>query len=85
MTVIKTKLEIQTWIKDWISKETGTDIASIDLENNFANFGISSSQGILFSGDLSDWIGLNLDPSLVWDYPTIELLSSYVESASKDA
>lgn len=80
---MKTKIEIETWIKEWIAKETDTDIIAIDVDTNFANFGMSSSQGILFSGDLSDWAGLNLDPSLVWDYPTIESLTAYVESLSK--
>jgi acyl carrier protein len=85
MTPAKPTHEIESWIKQWISTETGTPITDIDTDTNFANFGMSSSQGILFSGDLSDWSGLNLDPSLVWDYPTIELLSAYVESVSKNA
>lgn len=75
-----TKKEIETWIIQWIAKETQVNPESISVEESFVNFGLTSAQGIFFSADLSDWINLNLEPSLIWDYPNIELLSSYIDT-----
>lgn len=85
MSTTKTNVEIEAWIKDWLSKETGKDVNSFQSDEQFANFGISSAQGVVFSGDLSDWLNADLDPSLIWDYPTIEELAHFIVNEISDA
>jgi acyl carrier protein len=71
---------IREWIKEWISKETGMNPSLVADDENFVNFGISSAQGAMFSGDISDWLGINLDPTLIWDYPTIDALVAFIDT-----
>jgi acyl carrier protein len=69
---------IEAWIVGWLAKELRIDAATIDPREPLVNFGLGSRQAILLSGDLSDWLGLDLDPSLAWEHPTIERLAAFV-------
>jgi len=69
---------IEAWIVAWLAKELQIDAATIDPREPLVNFGLGSRQAILLTGDLSDWLGLDLDPSLAWDHPTIERLAAFV-------
>jgi acyl carrier protein len=42
------------------------------------NLGVSSRQAVMLSGDLEDWLGRELDPSLLWDRPNIAELSAWL-------
>jgi hypothetical protein len=33
---------------------------------------------MILVGDLEDWLGLRLPPSLVWDYPSIDAMTDYL-------
>lgn len=70
--------EIQNWIIQWLEKEGDIKVTDIDLDEPFVNFGPSSRQAVFLIGELEDWSGMELDPSLAWDYPTICKLAGYV-------
>jgi acyl carrier protein len=67
----RTAQEIQTWLVDWVAREAGLDPARIDPDEQIVNFGLSSRQAVLLTGELEDWLGRPLESSLVWDYPTL--------------
>ncbi len=70
--------EILNWLITWVAKEVKVDPAQIDVDEPFVNFGLTSRQAVLLSGDLEDWLGVELEPSLVWDFPTIAKLSAHL-------
>ncbi len=70
--------EILNWLIRWVAKEVKVDPAQIDVDEPFVNFGLTSRQAVLLSGDLEDWLGVELEPSLVWDFPTINTLSAHL-------
>jgi acyl carrier protein len=35
------------------------------------------------SGDLEDWVGRKIDPTLLYDYPTIETLAQHLAEEFK--
>jgi hypothetical protein len=39
---------------------------------------MSSLTATILVGDLEDWLGLRLPPSLVWDYPSINAMTDYL-------
>jgi len=71
-----------TIIEDWLVRQVaellGTSQAEIDVREPLANYGLSSMAAVSLSGDLEDWLGKPLSPTLAWDYPTIELLSKHL-------
>ena len=46
----------------------------------FDRYGLSSMTAVLMTGEMEDWLGRTLDPTLPYDYPTIETLSQFLAS-----
>jgi len=47
----------------------------IDVRETFSNYGLDSRTAIGLSGEFERWLGRPLPATLVWDYPTIELMA----------
>ncbi|MFN8576326.1 MAG: AMP-binding protein [Candidatus Sericytochromatia bacterium] len=72
----KKLLEIQNWIKDWITKETG--INDIDINKNFFFYGFDSILAVSLITDLEKYLGFKLYETILWDYKDIKTLSEYI-------
>ena len=70
--------EIQNWIILWLSKELNIETQEIDIQEQLVNLGLSSRQAVILTGELEDWLGLEIDPILVWEYPTIKQIAEYL-------
>ncbi|MFO1518604.1 MAG: SDR family NAD(P)-dependent oxidoreductase [bacterium] len=74
-------------IQDWISKKIGERLnlspEQIDYDQAFTLYGLDSKDAVGFSGELEDWLGLKLVPTLLWQYPNLRSLSAYLFSAQK--
>lgn len=74
----RTEAEIRAWLISNIAALVEIDPANIDIQKPLEYYGMDSMQAMHLSGDLADWVGRQLSPTVVWDYPTIELLASYL-------
>lgn len=70
--------EIQAWLVSNIATLVEIDPQNIDIKKPLEYYGMDSMQAMHLSGNLADWMGRELSPTVVWDYPTIELLASYL-------
>ncbi|HSR52203.1 MAG TPA: acyl carrier protein [Acidobacteriota bacterium] len=52
----------------------------IDRERDLTEFGLSSIEAVMLSGDLEEWLGRELPDTLVWDHPTVKAIARYVAS-----
>ncbi len=71
---------IQAWLIEQISGLLAIDAATIDIRAPFSSFGLSSRDAILLSGDLEEWLDRRLSPTLIYEYPTIEALASFLSA-----
>lgn len=69
---------IQDWLIEKIANMEQLDPASIDVQEPLANYGLSSMAALTLSGDIETWLNCELEPTLVWDYPSVEQLSHYL-------
>ncbi|GAA4432140.1 acyl carrier protein [Bremerella cremea] len=74
----KTAEEIQDWIIDYLAKLLETNPNTIDPSATFDSFALDSATAIGMTGDLETWLGKRIDPTIVYDYPTIEEFSNYL-------
>ncbi|MEX0794300.1 MAG: acyl carrier protein [Pirellulaceae bacterium] len=74
--------EVQDWIVDYLAKELDISPAKIDPRNTFDSFALDSATAIGMTGDLESWLGRRIDPTVVYDYPTIEEFSEYLANRS---
>ena len=74
----QTSQDIQKWLISWLCEELNVEAQEIDVNEPFVNLGVSSRQAVVLMGDLENWLGFEIDPSLAWEYPTIQDLSEYL-------
>lgn len=71
-------LDIQTWISTYVADLLSIHPDQIDVTIPFDRYGLDSSAAVGMTGDLEDWIGMELDPTLLYDYPTITALAQHL-------
>lgn len=69
---------IQAWLVNHIASVLAVEPTSIDTHTPFIDFGLSSVDAVLISGDLEEWLGRRLSPTLLYDYPTIDSLAVFL-------
>lgn len=76
-----TATEIQEWMVDYLAELLEVDVDEIETDIPFDRFGLDSTAAIGMTGDLEDWLECRLDPTLLYDYPTIESLAGHLVKA----
>ncbi|AMM27956.1 acyl carrier protein [Acinetobacter pittii] len=76
----KDKVYWSAIIRTLVAKEMRVEPETIDPEQNFTSYGLDSIVALSVSGDLEDLTKLELEPTLLWDYPTINALAEYLVS-----
>ncbi len=74
---------IQAWLMSKIAKRLQVNPSSINVQQPFTSFGLDSVEIVNFSSQLEDLLGSRLSPTLLYDYPTIEVLSQHLESIKR--
>ena len=77
--MIKSYQEIETWIVRWLVDTAGVSEDSIALDIPFADFGLDSVDATDFSYDLEEWLGIELNVTVLWNHPTIVKMATYLD------
>ncbi|NEO41305.1 MAG: acyl carrier protein [Moorea sp. SIOASIH] len=73
-----TAAEIQGWLVSYMAELLEIEPDEVDVTIPFDRYGLDSSAAVGLTGDLEDWLLTELDPTLMYDYPTIEALAKHV-------
>lgn len=66
-----TEQAIRAWIIGAVAQIARVDAASLGPETAFEDLGVSSLAALTLATELSDRFGVDVDPLVAWDYPTI--------------
>ena len=69
---------IQSWLTTRLAEQFGLAPEDIDVRKPFAEYGLDSMVGVFLAGDLEEWLGLQLSPTVLWEHPTAETLAHYL-------
>jgi acyl-CoA synthetase (AMP-forming)/AMP-acid ligase II/alkylation response protein AidB-like acyl-CoA dehydrogenase/acyl carrier protein len=72
--------EVTTWLKSWLAKQFETTTEIYKLDSKFSEFGMDSITAMNLADDLERWLSVEIPPTLVWEYPTLGSMSSYLMS-----
>lgn len=72
------KAEIIEFLLDKISKQTRLARTEIDPHVPLASYGVDSVYAISLCADLEDWLGISVEPTIAWDYPTIDKIAGFL-------
>lgn len=78
-----TATEIQAWIVSYLAQLLDIDPDEVNVTIPFDHYGLDSSAAVGMTGDLEDWVERKIDPTLLYDYPTIEALSQHLAEEFK--
>ncbi|NJM99995.1 MAG: acyl carrier protein [Phormidesmis sp. RL_2_1] len=70
--------QIQAWMITYLASLLEISEQDIEIDVPFDSYGLDSSAAIGLTGDLEDWLGQEVDPTLLYDYPTVEALVAYL-------
>ncbi|MGK7908960.1 MAG: acyl carrier protein [Synechococcus sp.] len=78
----QTEAEIRVWLSNYLADLLEIDPDEVDTTIPFDRYGLDSSAAVGMTGDLEDWLGRELDPTLPYDYPTIDGISKHLAEAA---
>jgi len=65
-----------------VEREMRLEQGTVASDRNLAEYGLDSIAALTIAGDLEDELGIELPPTLLWDYPSIDDLASYLLAAA---
>jgi len=70
--------ELSAWVSAWLARRLQTGVPEIESARSFADHGLDSVAAVELAKALSDKLGRELDETLLWNFPTIDALVTYV-------
>ena len=71
------------WLIDRIASYLATSPAAIETDKAFGDFGLDSAFALNLCTDLETEFGLRVDPTIAWDYPTINDMADYLATPTR--
>ncbi|MFJ7929561.1 type I polyketide synthase [Peribacillus sp. NPDC096448] len=72
---VRTSSDIKKWLIEEIAARLELVPEEIETGEPFINFGLDSAEAVMLSGDLAEWLGQEVSPTIFWDFPCIEELA----------
>jgi acyl transferase domain-containing protein/thioesterase domain-containing protein/acyl carrier protein len=82
---LPTAQTIQAWLVAYLSDLLRVGAEEIDVCVPFESYGLSSRNAVSLSGELEDWLERRLEPTLAWEYPTIQSLAEHLAQGEAKA
>lgn len=69
---------IESWLVVKLAERLEVKTDDIDIYKDFIDYGLNSIEAVNLSGELENFIGRKMPPTLLWDYPNISALVKYL-------
>ena len=69
---------IEQWLVTHLAGALNLPVDAIAVDTPFDRYGVDSLIAVTMTGDLEEWLGIEIPVTLAWDYPTIQLLAAYL-------
>ncbi len=76
--------DIRAWMIRQVATELKMNEQDIDPAKPFNDFGVDSLIGASLTQKLGAWLTVEVNPTLLWEYPTITAISTYLEEHFKE-
>ncbi len=72
--------EIAAWAQAHIAKSLQKPVERIDLDAKLSRLGLDSATAVHLMVSLEEWLGVELEPELAFEKPTLRLLAQEIAS-----
>ena len=73
------------WLTDRVAAYLNTEPAAIATDSSIGDYGMDSVFALTLCADLEYEFGIVVEPTLAWDYPTIDAMAAYLTEELKIA
>lgn len=70
--------EIERWLIEKIAARVQTEPERIAADEPIARLGVDSTEAVVLSGELQEWLGVKVPPTVAWDHPTIAAMAAFL-------
>lgn len=77
--------EIRDWCVACLRRMIDDPASNIEADIPFPRLGVDSATSAYFIVELEEWLGIELDPELVFEYPTIADLARHIVARRGEA
>lgn len=67
---------LRPWLVARVATYVQRPAGEIQTDIPLADYGLSSVYALTLTGEIEDHLGLTIDPTMMWDHPTIDALAS---------
>jgi acyl carrier protein len=71
------------WIASYLAQLLEIDPDEVNVTIPFDQYGLDSAAAVGMTGDIEDWVERKIDPTLLYDYPTVEALAQHLAEEFK--
>ncbi len=69
---------IETWLLNWMVEHAAVPKEECDPNKPFAEYGLDSMTAVEMSHELEFWVGVRIDATVAWNYPTPSTLARHL-------
>ena len=74
----RTISEVREWLVARIARRLSMPAQEIPTDQPVTRLGIDSTEAVVISGELQEWLGRRIPPTVIWDHPTIDSLAEHL-------
>jgi acyl carrier protein len=78
MNPLRTESALREWLMHHLSKCLKTPRNRLDADAPFTRYGLSSLDAVTLVLELEEQLEIELPPTLLWDYPTINKCAAHL-------
>ena len=75
-----TEARIRDWCVDYVTRTLDDPSIAVGPDITFPQMGLDSATSAYFVVELEEWLGIELDPEIVVEHPTIGQLARHIAS-----
>lgn len=73
-----TPIALDDWLAAKIAGYLSISPDQVDRDRSLADYGLDSVHAMSLCGEIEDAYGFEVEPTLAWDYPTVNAMSEYL-------
>jgi acyl carrier protein len=82
-TPVMSESQIARWLSEYLARKLEVDVSKVDPTVPFVELGIDSVTAVVMTGDLADWLGFDIEPSQLFEFPTVSQFAARVSALSR--
>jgi len=71
---------IEARIATFIAESLDITVDQVSLETDVERYGLNSAVVVSLIGELEEWLGLELSPSILYEFPTVRSVSKHLHA-----